>query len=65
MSFTQFLLNLSITFLTVAVPVSISIYFAVRLGISHGEISFRRRNTIITQEERNRISDKWEDIKNA
>lgn len=65
MSFTQFLINLSVTFLTVALPVSISIYFAIRLAIAHGEVSFRRRNKTISSEERNRIGDKWEDRTNV
>lgn len=44
MTFTQFLINLSVTFLTVALPVAISIYLAIRLAIGHGEVSFRRGN---------------------
>lgn len=49
MSFTQFLINLSVTFLTVALPVAISIYLAIRLAIAHGEISFRRNRTNIKE----------------
>lgn len=49
---TQFLLGLAINLLNLCLPLGLTIYFAIRLAIAHGEISFKKQ-------ERTRVVDSY------
>lgn len=41
---TQFLLGLAVNLLNLCLPLGVTIYFAIRLAIAHGEISFKKKS---------------------
>lgn len=43
---TQFLLGLAVNLLNLCLPLGLTIYFAIRLAIAHGEVSFNKRKRV-------------------